>query len=167
MSGWRPMKMADIAAVSAISDAVHGAYTEGAVIYAERLRLYPAGCWLLEHDETALGYCISHPWLGDAPPTLDTRMQAIPTRPDRYYLHDLALLPQARGTGAAGDGVELVVAQARQAGFDRIALTAVNGADAFWRRQGFNAFPIQNAAYGAGSIMMERTTAEGRDRQRE
>ncbi|MEC3949319.1 GNAT family N-acetyltransferase [Sphingobium sp. HWE2-09] len=160
MNGWRPMKEADIAAVSTISDAVHGAYTEGAPIYAERLRLDPAGCWLLAHDGTAMGYCISHPWQGDAPPPLDALLQAIPTQPDRYYLHDLALLPQARGTGAAADAVELVLTQARRAGFKRIALTAVNGAEAFWRKHGFAPSRKRDAAYGIGSIMMDRPTAK-------
>ena len=160
MNGWRPMEEADIAAVSTISGAVHGAYTEGADIYAERLRLYPAGCWLLAHDGTAMGYCISHPWQGDAPPPLDAPLQAIPTQPDRYYLHDLALLPQARGTGAAADAVELVLTYARRVGFARIALTAVNGAEAFWRKHGFASVRQQNAAYGVDTIMMDRPTAE-------
>ena len=153
---WRPMQAGDLAAVAAISDAVHGSYTERPAIYAERLRLYPAGCFLLEKDGAALGYLITHPWAGDRPPALDRPIDRLPVAPDRYYLHDLALLPAARGTGAAGAAVDLTVAQARAAGFDRIALTAVNGADGFWRRQDFVDADMPADSYGAHSVAMMR-----------
>lgn len=159
MSGsaqWRPMERGDVDAAEAISDRVHGAYTERPVIYAERLRLYPAGCFLLERDGEALGYLITHPWAGDRPPALDQLIGAMPDTPDRYYLHDLALLPESRGTGAAAAAVDLTVELARTAGFDRITLTAVNGADAFWRRQGFVDAPVAADSYGADSVSMVR-----------
>ena len=116
MSGsaqWRPMGQGDVDAAAAISDRVHGAYTEKPAIYAERLRLYPAGCFLLEGDGQVLGYLVTHPWAGDRPPALDQLMGRLPDAADRYYLHDLALLPEARGTGAAAAAVDLAVAQAR------------------------------------------------------
>jgi hypothetical protein len=34
--GWRAMEEADMAAVTAVSDAVHGDYTEPLAVYAER-----------------------------------------------------------------------------------------------------------------------------------
>ncbi|MGW8203176.1 GNAT family N-acetyltransferase [Sphingomonas sp. VDB2] len=159
MSFWRPMRKADIPAVAAISDAVHGAYTERPDIYGERLQLYPAGCWMLERAGKAQGYLISHPWRGDRPPRLNMPILAVPGGADHYYLHDLALLPEARGTGAAADAVRLVVDQANRADFARIALTAVNGADAFWRKHGF--LPVVGKmAYGGDSLAMERRTAD-------
>lgn len=159
MSLWRPMRPADIPAVAAISDTVHGTYTEHADIYAERLQLYPAGCWMLERAGEALGYLISHPWQGDRPPALNAPILAVPAAADRYYLHDLALLPQARGAGAEAEAVQLVADEAESTGFARITLTAVNGADAFWRKQGF--LPVNDGAgYGEGSLAMERTTSQ-------
>ncbi|WP_088185665.1 GNAT family N-acetyltransferase [Sphingobium sp. Z007] len=160
MSLWRPMRGADIPAVAAISDAVHGAYTERADIYAERLQLYPAGCWMLERVGAALGYLISHPWQGDQPPALNAPILAIPATADRYYLHDLALLPQARGTGAAADAVQLVVDHTDSAGFARITLIAVNGADAFWRKQGFLPVANNGVGYGKDSLAMERPVSQ-------
>jgi GNAT superfamily N-acetyltransferase len=150
------MGQEDVDAAAAISDRVHGAYTEEPAIYAERLRLYPAGCFLLERDGEVLGYLVTHPWAGDRPPALDQLMGRLPDAADRYYLHDLALLPEARGTGAAAAAVDLTIAQARAAGFDRITLTAVNGADAFWRRQGFVDAPVAADSYGADSVSMVR-----------
>jgi len=153
---WRPMGQGNVDAVANMSDQVHGSYTERPAIYAERLRLYPAGCFLLEQDGQALGYLVTHPWAGDRPPALDQLIGVLPDEPDRYYLHDLALLPEARGTGAAAAAVDLTVAQARAAGFDRITLTAVNGADAFWRRQGFVDALVAASSYGADSVSMVR-----------
>lgn len=155
MNDWRPMVTADIPAVTAISDAVHGDYTEAAAIYVERLIFYPAGCWLLERDGKAIGYLISHPWAGIQPPALNHVIQALPERANHYYLHDLALLPSARGTGAAQAAIGIVQDQARRAGFTRIALTAVNGADAFWVRNGFIAM-AGGEGYGGGSLAMEQ-----------
>ncbi|KQM97029.1 GCN5 family acetyltransferase [Sphingobium sp. Leaf26] len=155
MSDWRPMVAADIPAVAAISDAVHGDYTEQAAVYVERLQLYPAGCWLLERDGQAIGYLISHPWAGRRPPPLNRPIQALPEPADHYYLHDLALLPDARGSGAAQAAIGIVQDQARRAGYVRIALTAVNGADAFWTRNGFTAL-TDAEPYGSDSLAMEQ-----------
>ena len=55
-----------------------------------------------------------------------------------YYLHDLALLPKARGLGAAGDIVGIALAQATVAGFRTASLVAVNNSQPFWQRQGFD-----------------------------
>jgi GNAT superfamily N-acetyltransferase len=149
------MAAADIPAVAAISDVVHGAYTEQAAVYVERLQLYPAGCWLLERDGKAIGYLISHPWAGRQPPVLNHSIQALPKPADHYYLHDLALLTDARGSGAAQAAIGIVRDQARTAGYARIALTAVNGADAFWVRNGFTAL-TDGETYGSGSVAMEQ-----------
>lgn len=149
------MNAADIPAVAAISDAVHGDYTEQSAVYVERLQLYPAGCWLLERDGKAMGYLIGHPWAGTQPPTLNQLIQALPEPADHYYLHDLALLPDARGTGAAQAAIGIVLDQAGKAGARRIALTAVNGADAFWGRNGFTAM-VAGGTYGGDSLAMER-----------
>lgn len=155
MNSWRLMAAADMPAVAAISDAVHGDYTEQAAIYVERLILYPAGCWLLERDGKATGYLISHPWAGGQPPALNHPIQTLPDPADHYYLHDLALLPDARGSGVAQAAIGIVQDQARRAGFSRIALTAVNGADAFWVRNGFTAI-AGGETYGSDSLAMER-----------
>ena len=82
MSDWRPMRVADIPSVAAISDAVHGDYTEQAAVYANRLQLHPRGCWLLERDGKAIGYLISHPWEGTQPPALNQLIEKLPEPAD-------------------------------------------------------------------------------------
>ena len=162
---WRTMEQADIPAVTAISDAVHDRFSERAEIYAERLGLYPAGCFVLERNGAPVGYCISHPWRRFSPVPLDQPIGALPDRADSYYLHDLALLPAARGTGDGVRALDLVLAEAASAGLEEVSLVAVNGADHFWRRCGFH--PVGDAdttrklaGYGPGTVYMTRLLAE-------
>lgn len=156
MRGWRQMRAADLPAVAAISDAVHGRYTEDVAIYAGRLALYPAGCRVFEVEGAVAGYLIAHPWRSASPPGLGERPDAIPDDADTYYFHDLALLPAARGTGAGRTAVMLAERQAREAGFGDITLMAVNGADSFWAAQGFIYVGGGEASYGEGAYLMRR-----------
>ena len=156
---WRPMKAGDIAAVTAISDQVHGAFTEGADVYADRLTLYPAGCFVLEQDGHVRGYLITHPWMAADPPALNRLLGAMPAKADCYYLHDLAILPNMQGGGAGSAAMRHVVDAAREAGQNRILLMAVNGADSFWQRQGFADMSdrialAKRASYGPDSFFM-------------
>ncbi|HEX7872047.1 MAG TPA: GNAT family N-acetyltransferase [Sphingobium sp.] len=159
---WRAMEEADLRQVGALSDAIHGRYTEPVEVYAERLRLYPAGCFLFERDGAALGYLITHPWRRMQPPPLGGLLSAIPVEADSYYLHDLALLPDARGTGAGASGVALALDRARCAGFAETCLVAVGGADSFWASRGFEAVADAaiaaklHASYGPDALYMCR-----------
>lgn len=157
---WRPMCPDDLSLVSAISDAVHGRYSETLAIYAERLALYPAGCLMFEQGQELVGYLVSHPWRGDKLPGLNMPLGALPAQPDCYYFHDIALLPSARGSGAGSAALAFVEDRARAEGLRNITLIAVNGADSFWAAQGFacaDEAAAQGArSYGAGSYVMRR-----------
>lgn len=152
---WRAMREADLPAVSAISDAVHGRYTEPMAVYAERLGLHPGGCRVLERDGEIAGYLVTHPWHRDSPPKLGAMLGAIPPEADTYYLHDIALLPAARGTGASKAALEFVVDRASALGLPDITLMAVGGADRFWAAQGFDYLPRDaDLSYGTGAHLM-------------
>jgi len=159
------MQPADMDAVSALSDAVHGQYTEPRATYAERRDLYPAGCFVLDDGSGSgaiAGYLIAHPWRHEAPPPLGGMIHAIPADADSIYLHDLALLPAARGTGSGGTATRMVLELAAAAGFRDVFLLAVGGADAFWASRGFA--PVADpalaarlhASYGPEVIYMHR-----------
>lgn len=159
MAGWRAMTAADLPAVAAISDTVHGRYAEPVEVYAERLALYPRGCFTLESDGAPTGFLVTHPWRGDAPPKLGAILGAIPNDADTYYLHDIALLPETRGTGAGRAGLDLTIAAARAAGLGEIMLMAVGGADRFWAAHGFavlEAAPAALTGYGLEALLMRR-----------
>lgn len=150
---WRAMEPDDIGVVAAIPNAVHGTFTEPVSVYAERLALYPAGCFVLEWDGTIAGYLIGHPWTRASTPALGQPLGVIPADADTYYLHDVALLPAARGKGAGHAALGLVIAQARADGFADVTLTAVHGADRFWVTQSF-VRDEGDSAYGEGTCRM-------------
>lgn len=134
---WRNMSAADLPAIMAAAAEVHPDYPEGEAVFAERLALHSAGCLVLAGGKGIGGYVLSHPWRFGQVPALDSLLGALPEDADIYYIHDLALLPLARGSGAASACVHRLAAHARASGFARMALVAVGNSAGFWRRQGF------------------------------
>lgn len=156
---WRAMAPADLAAVGQIATVVHPGFPEDDAIFAERLALHPAGCRLLAVAGEPAGYVISHPWRTGSLPALNALLGSLPGDADTYYIHDLALLPTARGTGAAGAIVLDLKRHALSLGFTGLSLVAVNNSAAFWRRQGFaetasGAVAGKLASYGDDARLM-------------
>ncbi len=156
------MTRADLPAVEAIGCEVHPDLPEDPCVFAERLDLYPAGCFVLRGAGPIAGYAIAHPWLLGQPPKLDTLLLRLPEAPDSFYIHDLALLAQTRGAGTGSALVARLVQQARREGLTNLSLVAVSGSAGFWRRHGFRA--IDDAAlrqrlrtYGDDACFMVRT----------
>ncbi len=131
------MMVTDLSPVCALSATIHQAYPEDDAVFAERLRLYPDGCHVYEAGKSIAAYVVSHPWLVlDAPP-LNSLLGKLPKVPSTYYIHDLALVPQTRGTGAATWIVRKLADHAIAKGLPAMSLVAVNGSAGFWQRQGF------------------------------
>ncbi len=158
---WRPMTKDDIAAVDAIAVRIHAALPEHPFVFAERQRLYPDGCFMLDLAGRPAGYAISHPWHYLRPPSLNTLVERMPEDASTYYTHDVALLPEARGSGAGAAIADRLVHQARAAGLPNASLIAVYDAAPFWQRQGFQFIddPVLThklAGYGIEARMMVR-----------
>lgn len=134
---WRLMNGGDLPEVMKIAAVVHPDYPEDLAVFEERLKLSPEGCLLLEIEGEPAGYIVSHRWLPGRLPALNSLLGAIPDGASDWYIHDIALLPRARGSGAAGRIVAHLAGVARQAGSERLALVAVNNSTAFWEHQGF------------------------------
>lgn len=134
---WRALTTLDLPVVEAIAEKVHPSFPEDVAVFAERQRLYPDGARLLELDGTPAGYILSHPWRFGTMPALNSLLGTIPADADTYYLHDLALLPRARGTGAAAMIVGDMLRHARASGLPSVSLAAVNGSLPFWYKHGF------------------------------
>ena len=148
------MLPADLAMAETIAEQVHPDYPEDLAVFAERLALFPTGCFMLG----AAGYLIAHPWTLANPPKLNTLLGVLPAMPDTLFVHDLALLPKARSRGHAAEAVALM---RRTAGLLGLSLVSIGPAFGFWRRQGF--VPVGNAAvqaslsgYGADACHMQR-----------
>ena len=134
---WRAATSLDVPRMIAVAEQVHAAYPEDEAVFAERLRLYPAGCRVLAIDGKVVGYIISHPWRLGEPPLLNARLGVLPAKPDTYYLHDIALLSEARGAGAGSVIVSALAEQARTEGLPTLSLVAVHNTVEFWQRLGF------------------------------
>ena len=136
---WRPLTAPDLPLVEAIAAIVHPDFPEDGAVFAERQQLYPEGTRLFEFDGVAAGYVLSHPWRFKDLPALNGLLGALPEHADTYYIHDLALLNKARGTGAAAMIVGEIQRHARLHGFATMSLVAVNGSLPFWHKHGFRA----------------------------
>ncbi|WP_445464734.1 GNAT family N-acetyltransferase [Faunimonas sp. B44] len=158
------MRVEDLHAVMAIAERVHPAFPEDAAVFAERLALCPQGCFVAEVRGRVVGYLISHPWRCGAPPALNARLGALPGPAECWYLHDLALLPEARGGGLGRAALALVEDAARAARLGSIELVAISGSAPFWARLGFAPLASRPgaavpASYGADACAMRRTIA--------
>lgn len=155
------MAAADLPAVNALAERIHPSFPEDAAIFAERLRLYPDGCRVFQRGNGIEAYVLSHPWLATAPPALNSLLGEPPAVPSTYYIHDLALAPEVRGTGAAAEIVGWLAAHALASGLLNMTLIAVNGSSGFWRRQGFEVthnpqLEAKLRSYGGDAVYMTR-----------
>lgn len=159
---WRAMRPADLRDVARVAARVHPLYPEKDAVFAERLNLYPAGSRVLCDAAGAVaGYVVSHPWREGEIPALDSLLGALPGDRRCYYIHDIALLPEARGQGAAAAALAALAEQARRDGMAEMALVAIGGTQAFWERQGFRAVAAPQlgaklASYDASARYMRR-----------
>lgn len=155
MSAWRALRMDDLAGVLAIADLVHQDHPEDAEVLAERIALFPAGCFALDGAAGLAGYLLSHPWHAGEVPVLNRTLGVVPGGRDCYFVHDLALHPDAQGHGAGAAVIHRMLEQT--ADFRRHALIAVDGTPAFWSRFGFRpAEGADLASYGEGVTYMVR-----------
>lgn len=84
-----------------------------------------------------MGYGLAHCWVLGSIPPLDAFLEKVPQPADCLYIHDVALLPEARGDGSGGHYVQLMVECACKAGVDFLALVSVYDNQPFWAKRGF------------------------------
>jgi GNAT superfamily N-acetyltransferase len=152
--------------VAAIAARLHPDLPERTLVLSEKRRLFPQGCRKLLCDGVMQGYALAHPWTLAGPPKLDTLLGGLPTAPDCLFIHDVAVLPDARGRGAAVAYLAHAAAVAIAAGLPALALVAAYGTDHFWRRFDFQDVPGEAidadgaaafAAYGAAACYLSRS----------
>jgi hypothetical protein len=134
---WAPLLLDHLGRVNEIADSVHTTLPERPEVFEEKCRLFPEGCRVLVSSDRVIGYGVSHPWLLGQIPPLDEFLNALPDQPTCLYLHDIVVLPEARGQNAAGSFVKLLEDVARQRSITHLALVSVYGTDALWSRYGF------------------------------
>jgi ribosomal protein S18 acetylase RimI-like enzyme len=146
---WRPLTEDDLPALSRIAAKVHPDFPEDDLIFAERLALAPNWCFALSDGKSLYGYVLGHPWAGP-PPKLNTLLGALPAPATLGYVHDLALLPEARSGGHGAAIVNRLISQAKSGSLKAMALVAVSGSAPFWQRQGFRIASPPGALSGYG-----------------
>ena len=158
---WRDAWLDDAEAISAIEHLVHTLTHESVDVFREKIALFGAGCRILTTGKRTVGYGIAYPWrLNDVPP-LDRLLGAIPSDADCLFVHDVAILPQARAAGASRAFVDYAALVAAQQGLLSLALVSVYGTDGHWGRQGFFPSPsavtsVQIDPYGSTAVYMVR-----------
>jgi ribosomal protein S18 acetylase RimI-like enzyme len=153
----------DLPAVSELANATHSELPESPGIFAERLNLYPVGCFVVEDEGVIRGYIISHPIAKDQPPALDKMLKAIPAEADVYYIHDLVVSSYLRGRGLAGDGITKALSTATHDGYSSTCLISVYGTAQFWGKHGFKKQMVEGdlaqklQGYGSDAVFMIRS----------
>lgn len=161
---WDLMTVDDLPEIEQVMLDTYPHLPEETAAFLERVRLFPQGCRVLRHLDTnrVHGYIISHPWAQNDIPPLSSLLGALPTKAEVYYIHDIALLPEARGHGAAREILADISQLARSLYINRFALVALASAKEFWSSHGFREIqrePLKEklAGYGRGAAYMQRS----------
>lgn len=155
----RAMRSADLPEVVRIQALCYREIVpESAESLADKQRLSPDSCLVAASSEGLLGYLLSLPWTADAPPLLDARIEQLPKATDCLYLHDLAVDPQARGSGL-GRWLVQALLEVRS---EPVCLIAIQGSQPWWETFGFRqvqcspALASKLASYGSAAVYMQR-----------
>jgi hypothetical protein len=121
---WRSAKSDDLEMINRIADMIHVDLPERPEVFAEKLQLFPQGCFALVQNGAVVGYGVSHPWQLNSIPPLDTFLGALPASPECLFIHDVVVLPQARKFGASGELIKLLAGVPRHQGISFLALVS-------------------------------------------
>ncbi|EAT11125.1 putative acetyltransferase [Oceanobacter sp. RED65] len=133
---------------------------ESDISFINKIKQSPSTCWGVFKDGTLKAYLIAIPWRTGRPLSLD-QIDVLCVNPNCLYLHDLAVLPEMRGTGAAQTLLKYFFKALLKKKFSRAALVAIQGSKPYWERQGFsvqassNAINEKLASYGSEAFYME------------
>lgn len=138
-------------------------FLESPQVFARKLQLAPDFCWVAQQVDQVLGYLFSHPWINHLPPALHTPLELLPSSADTWFVHDMAILPGARGMGLASRLYQMAQKTAHDYQLQDSLLVAMPGVDAFWSNHGYQKITelshqqqLKLAQYGPGSQLMCR-----------
>lgn len=162
----RPARLADLPAILHIQARCYTAIVpESAASMGAKVAAAPDTCFVACRDEHIVAYLLALPWRFDNPPCLDATDCPLPGQPDTLYLHDLAVAPEARGSGAADTLVQAFLAALARLPLPRASLIAIQGSAPWWARHGFAPAPVDDAlrtrlaGYGEDAAYLSRPAA--------
>jgi len=164
----RPMALPDLDAVLDIQRACYGeGFLEGADVINRRITSRVGLSCVAEREGRVCAYLAAYrtqpgkltPLHGDFEATSEPS-----SWPDTLYLHDLAVDPEARGSGAADALVQAFLSALARLPLPRASLIAIQGSAPWWARHGFARVPVDGAlgarlaGYGEDAAYMVRLT---------
>ena len=133
-----PMMVSDLSDVCKIQQrCYHSSYWEDVEIFAEKIDLFPCGCFVAFVGDLCGGYIFSHPWIKDKAVPLNSLIYPLPSVRCSYYLHDCSVDPMARGKGIGEKLVKEVMKTACHIGANNMQLVSVQQSQNYWGRFGF------------------------------
>jgi GNAT superfamily N-acetyltransferase len=134
----RPMTTDDLDAVMDIMrDAYAPQFFEEREVLANKLTLFPPGCWVCMVGTDVIAYLFSHPSMFNDPPALNSKMNRFPDSANCYYIHDLAIRRKYQGQVIGHLLAEKASEIAGSQNVSLMALVSVQQSQSFWAKQGF------------------------------
>ncbi len=161
----QPLTAADLGELLALQSRCYGAdYLESRTSFEAKLAATEgrATCWMARRGLEALAYAVALPVTEHTLPALNAPLCERVAQPELLYLHDIAVAPEARSLGLAGQLLTQLTERAQALGLKRLALIAVQGSVPYWSRQGFEPWPATGAlaaklaSFGAEAQLMQR-----------
>lgn len=159
---WQPMTTDDLDGVDAVARQTFPDHFEEPERFEERLALGQKYCAVLRRPDGAVcGYLLAYPSPFAKLSALNAPIGSSGQNADAVYISDLAVLPEARGSGVTHGVIDRTVRLAKEDSFRAITLVAVNRSVAFWTRHGFQVeerpdFHLTLASYGSDARFMVR-----------
>ena len=104
-----------------------------------KLSAFPSTCFVASLHGKTVAYLFALLWDCSNPPILNAETCDPKGPPNGLYLHDLAVGPTARHTGAGRALVEVFLEVFEASGLKQASLIAVQNSEGYWRRYGFRA----------------------------
>ena len=133
----RPLEHTDLPAALAIQSQSYPAFLrEDEAAFASRLSLSASHCLAATRDGVLIGYLLAYGWPSEGPSPIGTIL-ATDGASEVLFVHDLASLPEAQGSGVGRTLAMRAFELAALNGLGEAQLIAVEGAASYWRRLGF------------------------------
>ncbi|WP_160162620.1 GNAT family N-acetyltransferase [Hyphomonas neptunium] len=135
---------------------------ESPEVFADRLSRFGEYYRVAFMEGRMVGYMIGFPWkLGETLVNNEKFPADLPA-PDCFYIHDIAILPEARGAGISKAMLEDAYKTAHRLGFDAVSLVAVGQSGSYWDNAGYVPYTLVGPRklerivdiYGPGARLM-------------
>lgn len=137
-------------------------FVENDTAFSSKLQQATSTCWLACVNQQVVAYLISLPVSPATFPVLHATEFCLTPDANMLYLHDLAVHPEYRSSGAGRELIQHAKAQARQLGFKTLCLIAVQDSSSYWQKHGFETInPVvwnvrhKVASFGQDACLMQ------------